>query len=102
MRLAVAPEVVERRAKILVFPVAAIQPFRGVDSGVRRADFLRENQAVGGMGAAGDRLVGRSRESLERVLPDGLEHHEPRLLPGCLDLSHQTLVDEGRDPVEDV
>ena len=81
-----------------VLDVRSQAPGRGGMPGPveRAASFLRERQVVGEVPVAQDRLV---LEVLPGVLPDRLEHREPRR-PIDIGDAHEAVVDEHRERLE--
>ena len=63
---------------------------------------LGEHEAEVGVPTPHGLAVAARRQTLERVLADGLEHSQARLVPACLLGREQVVAEERLDPLEDV
>jgi hypothetical protein len=102
LRLAGPQRPVERGADVVPLCVETIEPFALLRAEQSRLGFLGQREVEAGMPAPDCHPVAARRETLERVLTDGLEHPQARLVPAGMLGREQAVAEERLDPVQDV
>src|SRR5438132_1042542 len=82
----------ERRAKIVMFDLEAIQQFRSLGISVFGSSLFCQHEAVGGMRAPCRRLFPACSQFFQSVLTNRFQHHEARFPFRLVDLPNEALV----------
>ena len=92
----------ERGADVVALRVETLEPLALVRPEQSRLGRLREHEAVLGVPTTDGFAVAASRETLERVLADRLEHPQARLVAAASPGRQQVVPEQRLDALDDV
>ena len=102
LRLAGVHRPVERGADVVPLCVEALEPLALLRAEQARLGLLGQHEVEACVPASDGLAVAARRQTLERVLADGLEHPQARLVAGCVLGREQVVAEERLDPLQDV
>ena len=86
---------IERGADVVPLCVETLEPFALLRAEQARLGLLRQHEVEAGVTTPDGLAVAARHQTLERVLADGLEHSQARLVPACV-LGREQVVAEQR------
>ena len=102
LRLACIHRPGERSADVVPLCVETLEPLALLRAEQARLGLLGQHEVEAGVPTPDGLAVAARRQTLERVLADGLEHSQARLVPACMLGREQVVPEERLDPLQDV
>ena len=92
----------ERSADVVPLCVETLEPLALLRAEQARLGLLRQREVEGSVPTADGIAVAARHQTLERVLADGLEHSQARLVAGCMLGREQVVAEQRLDSLQDV
>ena len=102
LRLACIQRPGERSADVVSLGVEALEPLALLRAEQAWLGLLGQDEVEGGVPTSDGVAVAARRQTLERVLANGLEHPQARLVPRCMLGREQVVAEQRLDPLQDV